>query len=62
MVSFIPSISKLLKKENLDREIIIEIINLYESYGDDLVLHYPNAFEDYEWLLLNLKDEKLIFE
>jgi HEAT repeat protein len=59
---FIPSISKLLKKENLDREIIIEIINLYESYGDDLVLHYPNAFEDYEGLLLNLKDEKLIFE
>jgi len=59
---FIPSISKLLKKENLDKEIIIEIINLYESYGDDLVLYYPSAFEDYEWLLGNLKDEKLIYE
>ncbi len=59
---FIPSISKLLKKENLDREIIIEIINLYESYGDELILYYPSAFEDYEWLLGNLKDEKLIFE
>jgi HEAT repeat protein len=59
---FIPSISKLLKKDNLDKEIIIEIINLYESYGDDLISFYPSAFEDYEWLLGNLKDEKLIFE
>ncbi len=59
---FIPSISKLLKKDNLDREIIIEIINLYESYGDELVSYYPNAIEDYEWLLVNLKDEKLIYE
>jgi HEAT repeat protein len=59
---FIPNISLLLKKENLDKDIIIEIINLYESYGDDLIEYTPSILDDYEWLLNHLEDDRLLLD
>ncbi len=57
---FIPSISVLLKKENCHKEIIIEIINLYESLGEEFLTSTPLVIEDYEWLLNHIDDEQLL--
>lgn len=58
----LPRISQILRNQNPNREIYIEILNLHESYGDTLTNYYPEAPEDYEWILGHSDDDALICE
>ena len=58
----VANISKVLTQPNTDKDILIEVINLYESYGDSLAYYNPNALEDYEWIVNNLREDDLTFE
>lgn len=60
--NLVPQVSNVLHHQNADKDILIEVINLYESYGDSLSYYNPNALEDYEWIVNNLREDELIFE
>jgi HEAT repeat protein len=58
----VSSVSNVLNKSSSDKDVLIEVINLYESYGDSLAYYNPNALEDYEWIVNNLREDDLTYE
>ncbi|MCB1143976.1 MAG: HEAT repeat domain-containing protein [Leptospiraceae bacterium] len=60
MNAHLPLLSSILRNKNTSKDTIIEIINLYESYGNELEEYHPGAIEDYEWVVNNLSDEFLV--
>ncbi len=60
--NLVSSVSNVLQNPNTDKDVLIEIINLYEAYGDSLPYYNPNALEDYEWIVNNLREDDLTYE
>ena len=60
--NLVSSVSNVLQNPNTDKDILIEVINLYEAYGDSLPYYNPNALEDYEWIVNNLREDDLTYE
>ena len=60
--NLVSSVSYVLQNPNTDKDVLIEVINLYEAYGDSLPYYNPNALEDYEWIVNNLREDDLTYE
>jgi HEAT repeat protein len=58
----LPSVSKLLREDSHNIETILEILNLYESYGSELSQVHPSFIDDYEWIVKNLNDETIVIQ
>jgi HEAT repeat protein len=60
MHDLLPVVSEILKNEKNDDETIANIIDLYESYGEELEKYHPDFFTDYEWVLSHSQNDALI--
>ena len=58
----LPLLSEVIRSDSSSDDILLETINLYESYGESLTDYYKNAHDDYEWIMNNLQNEDLICE
>ncbi len=58
--SLLKDVSDVLHRKDIDLETMFRIINLYESYGDELETYLPNAIQDYEYVLHHAQNDHLV--
>lgn len=58
--SLLEDVSKILHSKEIDTETIIRILELYDSYGDELISYLPNYVEDYEYILKHSQNDWIV--
>ncbi|MEM4271448.1 MAG: HEAT repeat domain-containing protein [Candidatus Pacearchaeota archaeon] len=58
--SLLEDVSKILHSKEIDTETLIRILELYDSYGDELISYLPNYVEDYEYILKHSQNDWIV--
>jgi HEAT repeat protein len=60
--NLLPQVSEILRKDDVDAETIARIVDLYESYGEDLDSYLPRSVEDYEYVIQHAQSDALVVQ
>ncbi|MCX7999507.1 MAG: HEAT repeat domain-containing protein, partial [Leptospiraceae bacterium] len=58
--SLLEEVSKILHSKTIDTETLARILDLYDSYGNELGLYLPNYLSDYEYILRHAQEDWIV--